>query len=79
MNTIQLKFNLIDKLIALSDADLLHEIDKLLSKIKTKNSEKFILTSKQKEMLKSSEADIKHGRIISDEKINQEEEEWLNG
>lgn len=77
MKTGQLKFNLIDKLIALRDPDLLHKVEKLLSKIKVDKSETFKLTSSQKEMLRASEADIKNGRIISDKKLNEEEDKWL--
>jgi len=77
MKTGQLKFNLIDKLIALRDPDLLHKVEKLLSKIKVDNSETFKLTSAQKEMLKASEADIKNGRTISDRQVNDEEDKWL--
>ena len=78
MNSMQLKFNVIDKLISLTDADLLKEIDKMLAKIQIKNSEKFKLTNRQIEMMKASQEDIKYGRVISDEKLNEEEEKWLN-
>ena len=78
MKTVQLKFNLIDKLIALSDVDVLHKVDKLLSKIQVDTSEKFALTANQVEMLKASEEDIKYGRVISNEKLNEEEDKWLN-
>lgn len=78
MKTEQLKFNLIDKIIALSDSDLLHKVEKLLSKIQIDTSEAFKLTASQVEMLKASEEDIKYGRMISDEKLNEEEDKWLN-
>lgn len=74
----QLKLNLIDKLIALSDVDLLHKVEKLLSKTKVDPSETFKLTARQKEMLKASEKDIKKGRLISDAKLNEEESKWLS-
>ncbi len=78
MKTQQLKFNLIDKLIALKDADLLHKVEKLLSSTKVETSETFHLTASQIKMLKTSEDDIKNGRIISDKKLNDEEDKWLN-
>ena len=78
MNSLQLKLNLIDKLISLTDTELLREIEKILSKIKVKNNEGFNLTSTQIEMLKTSEEDIKYGRVVSDKKMNEEEEKWLN-
>ncbi len=79
MNTGQLKFNLIDKLIALNDTSLLYKVEKLLSKIQVDTSETFHLNPKQIEMLKASEEDIKNGRIISDSKVNEEEDKWLRG
>ena len=78
MNTEQLKFNLIDKLIALNDTDLLHKVEKLLSSAKVESSETFHLTASQVKMMEASEEDIKKGRMISDKKLNEEEDKWLN-
>lgn len=77
MKSGQLKFNLIDKLIALKDPDLLHKVEKLLSKISVDKSETFKLTSGQREMLKASKEDIKNGRTIADKKLNEAEDKWL--
>jgi len=78
MKPLQLKFNLIDKLLALNDPELLRKMDKLLSKIRIDASETFKLTAAQKEMLEASEEDIINERTISDEKLNEEEDKWLN-
>ena len=77
MKTQQLKFNLIDKLISIKDAALLHKVEKLLSDTKVEKSETFYLTESQIKMLKESEDDIKKGRIISDKKLNEEEDKWF--
>lgn len=36
------------------------------------------LSAQEKEMLLRSEDDILHNRLISDEDLNAEEEDWLN-
>lgn len=36
------------------------------------------LTEEQKEMLQLSEADIKYGRLISQDEMNKRNLEWLN-
>ncbi|HRO41870.1 MAG TPA: hypothetical protein PL009_03500 [Flavipsychrobacter sp.] len=72
-----LKYNLLDKLIGVKDIDLLKRINDLIKDIPVDNSE-FELTDKQYQMLLKSEEDIIAGRIISDEKLNEEEDRWLN-
>ena len=78
MKTEQLKFNLIDKLISLKDAALLHKVEKLLSDTKVEKSETFYLTEPQIKMLEASEEDINYGKVISNKKLNDEEDKWLN-
>lgn len=78
MTTQQIKFNLIDKLIAINDADVINKIQKLLATTKVETSETFHLTNAQIKMLKASEEDIKKGRVISDKQLNEEEDKWLN-
>ncbi|MFY8037946.1 MAG: hypothetical protein ACOVMQ_12295 [Cyclobacteriaceae bacterium] len=77
MQTENLKYNLIDKLISVTDIAILQKISDLIGNIETETSP-IILSEKQNEMLRQSEDDILNGRTISDVQLNAEEDEWLN-
>lgn len=73
----QLKHILLDKLISIEDKNLLEEVNKLIGDVNLEEKT-FKVSPKQLEMLRSSESDIKNGKLISDEDLNEEEEKWLN-
>ncbi len=77
MQTENLKYNLIDKLISVTDIAILQKISDLIGNIETETTP-IILSEKQNEMLRQSEEDILNGRTISDVQLNAEEDEWLN-
>ena len=66
---------LIDKILAIQNADFLKALDKLVSS--SAQADKVILSSEQTEMLRMSQEDIKAGDVISHSDLNKEVEEWL--
>jgi len=66
---------LIDKILAIQNADFLKALDSLVSS--SAQSDKVILSSEQKEILRMSQEDIKAGNVISHADLNKEVEEWL--
>jgi hypothetical protein len=66
---------LIDKILAIQNADFLKALDKLVSS--SAQADKVILSSEQTEMLRMSQEDIKAGDVISHADLNKEVEEWL--
>ncbi len=73
----KIRNGLIDKIISIRDKDFLEALDKLISS-STSESGIVKLTDDQKKMLQISEDDIKNGRLISQEKMDQRNLEWLN-
>lgn len=73
----KIRNGLIDKIISIRDKDFLEALDKLIS---SSGSESDIvkLTDDQKKMLQMSEDDIKNGRLISQDKMDKRNLEWLN-
>ena len=71
----KIRNNLIDKIISIRDKEFLEALDKLVS---SSTSSIVELTEEQKEMLQLSEADIKYGRLISQDEMNKRNLEWLN-
>jgi archaellum component FlaF (FlaF/FlaG flagellin family) len=69
---------LIDKILSINNKDFLVALDKLITSSST-DSELVNLTKEQKIMLEMSEADIKNGRLISQEAMDKRNLEWLNG
>ncbi len=69
---------LIDKILSIRNKDFLIALDNLISSSSADN-EIIELTPEQKEMLEMSEADIKNGRLISQEAMDKRNLEWLNG
>ncbi len=78
MQTDNLKHTLLDKLISVNDDSLLQKVNDLLGNVDI-DKPVFKVTDVQKQMLLSSEEDISNGRIISDDELNAEEDQWLNG
>ena len=68
---------LIDKILSINNKDFLVALDKLIASSST-DSELVNLTKEQKIMLELSEADIKNGRLISQEAMDKRNLEWLN-
>lgn len=78
MQANDLKLNLLDKLVSVSDINLLKKIDDLIGDVDL-NNPVFKTTDDQRQMLMDSEEDIRKGNIISDDDLNAEEDQWLNG
>ncbi len=78
MQVNDLKYNLLDKLISVRDVNILQKINDLIGNVDI-NSPIFKVTDAQKQMLMKSEEDIRNGNTISDDEVNTEEDQWLNG
>ena len=74
----KIRSGLIDKILSIKNKDFLVALDKLISSSSADN-EVVELTAEQREMLEMSEADIKNGRLISQEAMDKRNLEWLNG
>lgn len=74
----KIRNRLIDKILTIRNKDFLIALDQLISSSSADN-EMVELTAEQKEMLEMSEADIKSGRLISQEAMDKRNLEWLNG
>jgi hypothetical protein len=77
MQADNLKYTLLDKLISIRDMALLQKVSDLLSTVDI-NKTTFKVTDGQKQMLMSSEEDIRSGNLTSDDELNAEEDLWLN-
>jgi len=73
----KIRTGLIDKIMTINNKGLLEALDTLVSS-SSDHSETVELTAEQKEMLEMSEADIKNGRLISQEAMDKRNLEWLN-
>ena len=78
MQVNDLKYSLLDKLISIRDIGLLEKIDNLIGDVDV-NKSVFRTTDRQKQMLMESEQDIRKGNLISNDDLNVEEDQWLNG
>jgi len=74
----KIRSGLINKIMSIKNKDFLVALDKLISSSSAEN-EVVELTAEQREMLEMSEADIKNGRLISQEAMDKRNLEWLNG
>ncbi|HKK38603.1 MAG TPA: hypothetical protein VJ949_04260 [Cryomorphaceae bacterium] len=74
----KIRSQLIDKILAIKNKDLLEALDKLVAS-SSSPSDLVELTAEQKEMLEMSDDDIESGRLISQEAMNKRNLEWLNG
>jgi archaellum component FlaF (FlaF/FlaG flagellin family) len=74
----KIRSGLIDKILTIRNKDFLVALDNLISS-SAADTNVVELTAEQKEMLEMSEADIKNGRLISQEAMDKRNMEWLNG
>jgi hypothetical protein len=58
--------------------NVLQKINELIGSVDL-NTPIFKVTDPQKQMLMKSEEDIRNGNTISDDDLNAEEDQWLNG
>lgn len=75
-STEQIRNNLIDKLISIKNKELLSAVDRLLE-VSVKEEDVYKVSEEQGKVLRASESDIASSRLISDEDLNNEEDEWL--
>jgi len=73
-----LRNGLIEKLLTISNIDYLKALNELVSSSKLEKN-KLDLTEEQVLMLKLSDKDIKHGRLISQNQLDKEDLLWLKG
>lgn len=73
----KIRNGLIDKILSIKNKEFLEALGKLIS-TSSSISDIVELTDEQKAMLQMSESDIESGRLISQEKMNQRNLEWLN-
>jgi hypothetical protein len=78
MQVNELRYSLLDKLMSVRDINVLQKINELIGSVDLDNTV-FKITDGQKQMLMKSEEDILNGNIISDDELNAEEDQWLNG
>ncbi|MCG3166987.1 MAG: hypothetical protein POELPBGB_02770 [Bacteroidia bacterium] len=71
-----LRNNIIDKLLTITNKDYLSALYKLVEKSSVDN-DKVKLTKEQMKMLKLSDADIKNGRLLSQEEVDKSDLKWL--
>ena len=70
-----IKNSLIDKILTIKNQDFLVALEKLIDSSSTAN--KVELTEEQKLMLLMSEDDIKAGRLISQDELDNNDLSWL--
>jgi len=68
---------LIDKILSIKNKDFLVALDKLITS-SSSETEIVELTKEQKILLEMSEKDIKSGKLISQEAMDNRNMEWLN-
>jgi hypothetical protein len=78
MQVNELRYSLLDKLMSVQDIDVLQKINDLIGNVDLDDSV-FKVTDVQKQMLMKSEEDIQNGNTISDDDLNADEDQWLNG
>ena len=74
----EIRNRLIDRLMSINNAEFLNALEKVIA---TSNIQEapITLTEEQKLMLTMSEDDIKHGRMIDQDSLNEQELESLKG
>lgn len=70
--------NIIDKLLTISNKEYLTALYKLIN-TSSMNNEAIKLSEEQLFMLNLSEDDIKNNRVVSQEKLDEIDLEWLKG
>ena len=78
MQVNELRYSLLDKLMSVRDINVLQKINELIGNVDL-NNPVFKVTDGQKQMLMKSEEDILNGDTISDDELNADEDQWLNG
>jgi len=73
-----LRDRIIGRLLTISDERYLKAIDKLLTEGRLTDGQ-VTLTDAQLRMLEMSEADLKAGRVVSQESLDAEDLKWLDG
>lgn len=68
--------NIIDKLLTISNEDYLSALYQLVEKSNT-DDDVVKLTKEQRKMLELSEKDIENDDLISQEQLDKEDKEWL--
>ena len=74
----KIRNGLIDKILSIKDKDILEALNTLITS-STSESEFIELSKEQTLMLEMSEQDIKQGKLISQEAMDNRNLEWLNG
>ena len=77
-NADAIRNGIIDKLLTISNKDYLTALYKLVESSSI-DKDKVKLTEEQTLMLKLSDKDIKHGRIIFQSQLDKEDLKWLKG
>ncbi len=78
MQSVNLKYNVLDKLISINDDDLLKKINDLIGNVDLEETP-IKVSDAQRQMLMNSEQDIQNNNLISNSDVNEEEEQWLKG
>ena len=74
----KLKFSLLDKLISITDKNVLETVNNVIGNIDLENTI-IKVNERQRNMLFSSDEDILKGNLTTDDELNEEENRWLNG
>jgi len=73
-----LRSKLVERIFSTKNVDFLQAIENLFLSVQPEEeSDKYILSETQKEMILMAEEDIKYGRTISDEELRKSDEEWM--
>lgn len=75
MNTSDLKADLINRISQLKEKTIMEEIQKLLDFELNKNE--YILTESQKDRIAEAQVEYKNSAYLTEDKANQDIEEWL--
>jgi len=76
MQVDNLKYSILDKLISVNDKGLLEKINDLIGDVDLEETQ-IKVSDAQRQMLINSEQDILNRNLLSDEEVNEEEEQWL--
>lgn len=74
--TTEIRNRLIDRLMAINNSEYLTALEKIIESSNVQQS-RVMLTEEQKIMLAMSDDDIKNGRVLDQESLNEEELKWL--
>ena len=76
MFTNQMKQELTDKIISITDENILEEVYRIIE-VGGKDIDRVVLSNQQKESIDKGIKDIEEGNYLSNEEANQDIEEWL--